>query len=133
MKDLIKNLLLVALLIMHSSWGHVMATQMQTFSHNSDSPNISLSKTQSMVKSIDGDMNALCLHHGQSKTSTTQYNSQSDGNCCSDCNCVNVLSSVPTPLHAIGHTFMDSSHQLALITTFFPDSPITSILRPPIS
>ncbi|KAG1660406.1 L-2-hydroxyglutarate oxidase LhgO [Nymphon striatum] len=75
---------------------------------------------------------APCPHHSMSDVSQQEVLSTTTCEC-SNCNCINVLSSLLIPIEAINSLQIDDSHDSSFIISAFPDSPPSFILRPPIS
>ena len=143
MQHFIKHLLLVALLISHVSWGSMMPIQMQTSKMTMASPELSVSQNTipelASIANIDSTAENPCPNHDKTMSAAIVEDSQSmsHANCnnhdCSNCNCVNVLSSlifIALSLDQIPHGI---SHDSAYLTSVFPESPLDFILRPPIS
>lgn len=137
MRSLLKHFLLIALLVFHSSWGVVMAAQMQTSQLKMGTPDSSIPE----VATLDRIASKPCPHHLKSKVenkvaSPTQAKySMADciGHDCSNCNCVNVVSSIPSLTASFDYIQIDRSNVVSFIASVFPDSPPNFILRPPIS
>lgn len=137
MKYFIQHLLLVALLIFHVSWGSMMSIQIQTSKLTMAAPELSVS--QNAMSSIDSTEEYPCPDHDRTMNSAVAEVTQSisHANCsshdCSNCDCVNVLSSlifITVSLDQIPHGI---SHDSLYLPSLFPDLPPTFILRPPIS
>ncbi len=134
-KGMFKHILLVALLIFHTSWGAVMAAQMQTAHFKMGTPDNSMPSAPK-VATIDNADSKPCPHHSNSMQITPSQqasNSMTHCNDCANCDCVNVLSSLPQFSALIDNIQIDSSNALPFIAAVFPDSPPSFILRPPIS
>jgi len=133
MRGLFKHYLLAALLIFHTSWGSVMAAQMQTSHLKMGTPDSAML----VVATIDRTASEPCPHHSNVMESTSTQAELSKTNCnghdCSNCNCVNVLSSIPVLTILVNDLPIDRSNALSFIASPFPDSPPGFILRPPIS
>lgn len=139
MKALFKHFALIILLVLHTSWGSVMAAQMQTmhFNMGNSESTVSEQATKSVVKTIDNMAQKPCPHHtmmvDSTKTGNLNAMTQCHGHDCSNCDCVNVLSSVLPIMVSLTLIHDERSIVSAFIPAVFPDSPPSFILRPPIS
>lgn len=139
MKGLFKHFMLIALLILHTSWGSVMAVQMLTAELSMGSVDSSLlapiENTKNTIATIDSNAEAPCPHHAKNMAANISTDmpsiSHCDGHDC--CNCVNVLSSIASLSLSLSIISTDGSDAIAFMNTVFPDSPPSFILRPPIS
>lgn len=150
MIGMFKHFMLITLLILHTGWGTVMAAQMYTFHFQMGNPESTVSERaiKTPIATIDAANDNTagkpCPHHAamladsnsaqtQPTTQPTMTLSLCSGLDCSDCDCVNVLSSMPSITETVNHSYSERSIIVVFIDSIFPDSPPSSILRPPIS
>jgi len=150
MKGLFKHFFLIAMLIIHTSWGSVLAAQMlsASLSMNPDESSLlsEISKTSTnkepnnndspvsvsvKISSIDNTTERPCPHHSNMQINDTSMESSSlHCNDCSNCNCVNVLTSIPMFTPTI-ESQAKPIHTATDLVSVLPDSPPSFILRPP--
>lgn len=138
MSDCFTKLLLIVLLLIHTSVASVQAaSSINVFSQSNDKPHHSTQKTY--ISSIQQEQKEAtpCPHHKNMVSFQSPIDSSSqqntDGHDCSNCTCVATFVSFITSSSTVSYTSINASQNLAFIPASFPDSPPSFILRPPIS